>query len=254
MATYLPPGYAPSSRPFRNELAVSGFYCSLAGLFLGWMACILPLVGLVLSLAALRRPPRLLAAAGAALGLFGLLLYGAIFYPWAAMFAYAVLGISTPESIQQQTDVAIGKAHQRIVDHYLESDELPDEKEGARMLSDIRDGWGRRLRYKRLAESFEVRSAGPDGALDTADDSTDEHYVDAELEFDEDGDASSQATSGSAAPDQTNNQGPPGAAGGPAGPGTNAPPPNAGPAGKPPQRRQNAMDKVFQGRSVPLLP
>jgi hypothetical protein len=33
------------------------------------------------------------------------------------------------------------------------------------------DGWGRAIRYERLSEtSFRLRSAGPDGAFDTADD------------------------------------------------------------------------------------
>ncbi len=34
----------------------------------------------------------------------------------------------------------------------------------------LEDGWGRRLRYLRVGDSFELRSAGADGEFDTSDD------------------------------------------------------------------------------------
>ena len=53
----------------------------------------------------------------------------------------------------------------------LPEDLKPIERNRPGFALGLQDGWGRAIRYERLSDSaFRLRSAGPDGVFDTADD------------------------------------------------------------------------------------
>lgn len=162
-----------------NGLGVAGFLIALIGLFIP--TGIVALVGLLICLAALGRPPRGLAAMGVIIGLFGTVLWlaitgvvlvgglaaGAAFVvAAAAMFVFM-----QPETIEITSDmvnVAIA-----AVEYEDEHGELPDDLSVLALTTPTRiDPWGNPYRFA-LADhdpGFDVMSNGADGVAGTDDD------------------------------------------------------------------------------------
>jgi hypothetical protein len=66
---------------------------------------------------------------------------------------------------------AITTAVQKVEDYRQQNGSLPEDVEGNKLIVEIKDGWGESLSYKREGEdNFEIRSAGRDKELLTADD------------------------------------------------------------------------------------
>jgi hypothetical protein len=62
-----------------------------------------------------------------------------------------------------------------VLNYATQGEGLPESLEALRRFhptaATLPDAWGRRIRYEKLSDdSFRLRSAGPDGAFDTADD------------------------------------------------------------------------------------
>jgi hypothetical protein len=62
-----------------------------------------------------------------------------------------------------------------VLNYATQGEGLPESLEALRRFhptaAALPDAWGRRIRYEKLSDdSFRLRSAGPDGAFDTADD------------------------------------------------------------------------------------
>jgi len=156
MESYPPP--PPPLRSQTNGLGIGGFVVSLVGI----LTCgVISPIALILSLLALKKQPRGLAIAGTVIGGVGTLLVAGIAVAW----------VTIPEIKQVfQTSIAMAEAHTIIESNRGENDALPSDEEGNRLIEDIEDGWGNPLQYELDGETFIVRSAGPDGEFDTADD------------------------------------------------------------------------------------
>jgi hypothetical protein len=162
-----------------NGLAIAGFLIALIGLFIP--TGIVALVGLLVCLAALGRPPRGLAALGVIIGLFGTVIWlaitgvvlvgglaaGAAFLvAAAAMFVFM-----QPETIEITSDmvnVAIA-----AVEYEEENGELPAELSALALSTPTRiDPWGNPYRYTLASHDpgFDIFSNGADGVPDTGDD------------------------------------------------------------------------------------
>jgi hypothetical protein len=79
------------------------------------------------------------------------------------------------ESKIKLTAVNLESLSREIFSYAAEGDGLPDRLEALRRnpptAGGLLDAWGRKIRYEKLSgDSFRLRSAGPDGAFDTADD------------------------------------------------------------------------------------
>ena len=167
-ASYHSPSGPPHSSP-TNGLGIAGFILSLVGLIL---TCgLLSPLGLLLSLFALFKPPRGFAVAGVITGLVGSAML--------AFFGYAIvmraLGIgeaARAAAKTAQTMAVIDQAQAVIEQHRAESGELPEGIEGNKLVIGIQDAWQNSLRYDRMNGDYLIRSAGPDGEFETADDLT----------------------------------------------------------------------------------
>jgi hypothetical protein len=155
-------------RPPGNGLGIAGFIVSLVGIF----TCgLLAPVGLILSAVGMRKEPRGLAVAGLVMGILGLLEAAAVvvFFVLAVQSASRGIAALGPHFT---TITAIPAAGMRIK---MYSDKhgaaLPADVDGNTEIAAMRDGWGHPLRYHQVnATEFEIRSGGPDGLFDTADD------------------------------------------------------------------------------------
>ena len=159
-----------AARAGTNGLGIAGFICSLVGL----LTCgILSPVGLLLSLAAMFRPPRGFAIAGVMLGILGSLWVAAIIAVVSLTIglraaASVVLGAGDVAAL---FDIAV--IQRGIRQHHQETGALPrtlDElslEEGA-----LTDSWGARYDYRAGSDgrSFTIESPGRDGQMGTADD------------------------------------------------------------------------------------
>lgn len=153
-----------------NGLGIAGFICSLVGL----LTCgILSPVGLLLSLAAMFRPPRGFAIAGVMLGILGSLWVATITVVVSltiglAAAAQVVLGAGDVTAL---FDIAV--IQRAVRQHHQETGALPrtlDElslEEGA-----LTDSWGARYTYTigPGGRSYTIESPGRDGQMGTADD------------------------------------------------------------------------------------
>ena len=166
----IPPVPQTPAPPPTNGLGLAGFIVSLVGLILT-CGVVCP-VGLVLSLFALRKEPRGFAIAGAVIGaigsLFAIVVVGAI----VMLVAEGKEAVLHGAGGQLQTVFALTEAEQTIEMEKADKGRLPDESHGNELISEIRDGWQRALRYEPHDDAFTIRSAGPDGEFGNDDDET----------------------------------------------------------------------------------
>jgi hypothetical protein len=162
-----------------NGLGVAGFFIALIGLFIP--TGIIALLGLLISLAALGRPPRGFAAMGVVIGLLGTVVWlaitgvvvvGGLAAGVVAVLAVAAMFIMTqPEIIEVTSDMF--NVTIAAVEYEEKNGNLPDDIAvlglGATTLT---DPWGNPYRYRLANEElgFDVMSNGADGLVGTNDD------------------------------------------------------------------------------------
>lgn len=157
------PYVAPPKK--ENAMGLTGFVVSLVGLFL----CGIPsLIGLILSAIGLKKEPRGLAIAGVIIGLIGIVQLAGVSvigYRWVRMTqdVFSEMNAILAEAQLEQAAVEIGKA-------WEEQQQIPTQEEGEEMLIGKNDMMNNSLVYETDGTSFSIRSAGPDGVLDTEDD------------------------------------------------------------------------------------
>ncbi len=163
-----PVGYA-GARPQSNGLGIAGFVISIVG----FVTCgLVSPVGLVLSAVGLRREPRGLAIAGLVLGILGSL--------WMVLgglaFGAALVGIGAAAKGAVPTAATLatlGESEVAIEKYRSEHNgQLPDDWKAVVSAAGAKttDAWGHEIRFKKTASGYELRSAGPDGVFDNADD------------------------------------------------------------------------------------
>jgi hypothetical protein len=162
-----------------NGLGVAGFFIALIGLFIP--TGIVALLGLLISLAALGRPPRGFAAMGVVIGLFGTVLWlaitGLVVVGGLAGGAIAILAVAAmfvmtqPEIIEVTSDMF--NVTIAAVEYEEQHGQFPDEISDMGLgVTTLTDPWGNPYRY-RLANhdpGFDVMSNGADGMAGTDDD------------------------------------------------------------------------------------
>jgi len=151
----------PPPRP-SNSLGLAGFLISLFSIPL---CGILAPLGLLLSVFALRKSPRGFAVAGTMLGLLGTLWVGGLFLRTAHDHHR--------RDVRQKTNVTrvqLENAKNLIVEHQIETGAVPEGIEGNKMVLHLKDGWDKPIRYDVDADSYVLRSAGPDDEWETRDD------------------------------------------------------------------------------------
>ena len=165
-------------RPETNGLAIAGFVCSLLGITtLG----LLSPIGLVLSLAAMFRPPRGLAIAGFILGLFGsimfvfiLLLVLVVIIALGVAAAAAILGGQIGIGAMIETGLDGWKIREAIVAYHYETGEWPGSVEDLTGLEPgtTLDFWSNPyiIEIDAANRELKIRTIGEDGAPDTDDD------------------------------------------------------------------------------------
>ncbi len=163
----------------KNGLGTAGFVIAFVGLFIP--TGLIALLGLLVSLVALGRSPRGLAALGVVTGLFGTVLWlgivavvtvGAV--AGAAVLLLACAGafiLTHPEVVEVSADMAnVGLA---AVDYHEKEGRMPQDLGALGLsVSTATDPWGNPYRYELVDQDpgFDVYSAGGDGAFGTADD------------------------------------------------------------------------------------
>ncbi len=163
----------------RNGLGVVGFLSALVGLVIP--TGIVALLGLLISLVALGRAPRLFAGMGVITGLFGTVI-------WLALMILAVFGVlaagavavvfgagafilTQPEIIEVTSDML--NTTMVVVEYEKEHDELPGDVSALGLgVSTQTDPWDNAYQYKLVdAEpGFDLVSSGGDGEFGTDDD------------------------------------------------------------------------------------
>ena len=166
--------------PQSNGLGVAGFVISLVGI-LFCMGLLCPL-GLILSAVGLRKEPRGLAIAGLILGLIGsvvpvvlVLVFGITVFGAIATTCMSCLGLGAAVgaagkivATQQAMERAQNDIEQYRSDH---GGVLPADLDGNAAIFSESDAWSHHLRYSLTSPTrYELRSAGPDGTFDNADD------------------------------------------------------------------------------------
>ncbi len=151
--------------PQENGFGLAGFIVSIAAIVL----CGIPsMIGVVLSLIGLRKRPKGFAVAGLIIGIVGLLellLAGFLTYS-----AYQV-GKSASSFVQNLTVMIELQREAGIVGgKWTELDRIPTQAEGDELLKGKRDLAGNPFVYETDGDSFSIRTAGPDGTLQTEDD------------------------------------------------------------------------------------
>ncbi|MCH8343792.1 MAG: type II secretion system protein GspG [Planctomycetes bacterium] len=180
------PQYAPQTAgyvmvPVResNGLGVAGFFIALFGLFIP--TGIVALLGLLISLVALGRPPRGFAAMGVLIGLLGTVI-------WLAITIVAILGtlavgmaalvlvagafmFTQPEVIEVTSDML--NVTLAVAEYEDTNDALPEDFTALGLsVSALTDPWGKPYRFQLVDDEpgFDIVSAGGDGKLGTDDD------------------------------------------------------------------------------------
>lgn len=156
-------------QPQSNGLGVAGFIVSLVG----FVTCgLLSPIGLLLSFLALFKAPRGMAFAGTILGALGSI--------WLPLFGLAIvggaLGISKARELAA-TAIALVDAESLTREMRDELGRWPTADEFAQSVATradgpIEDGWGNPIALITDDDVHELRSSGPDGEPDTADDIT----------------------------------------------------------------------------------
>jgi hypothetical protein len=167
-----------------NGLGVAGFFIALIGLFIP--TGIVALLGLLISLAALGRPPRGFAAMGVVIGLIGtvlwlvitgLVLVGGLAAGAIALLAAAAMFIVTqPEIIEVTSDMI--NLTIAAVEYEEKNGDLPEDITALSLgATTLTDPWGNPYRYRLVNHDpgnhelgFDVISNGADGLADTGDD------------------------------------------------------------------------------------
>ena len=163
----------------RNGLGVVGFLIALVGLVIP--TGIVALLGLLISLVALGRAPRLFAGMGVITGLFGTVIWLALMIlavfgvlaagAVAVVFAAGAFILTQPEIIEVTSDML--NTTMVVVEYEKEHDELPADIAALGLgVSTQIDPWGRAYQYKLVdAEpGFDIVSSGGDGEFGTDDD------------------------------------------------------------------------------------
>ncbi len=159
----------PPPRP-SNSLGLAGFLVSLVG---GPLTCgMLSPLGFILSLIALRKAPRGFAIPGVIIGAIGTLFVG------GAMLSTAQN--AHRHEVRKKTAITraqLEEAKDIIVEHQIETGEVPKGIEGNKLVLHLEDGWETPVRYDLITEgehkdTYILRSAGPDGEWETRDDIT----------------------------------------------------------------------------------
>ena len=148
-----------------NGLGIAGFVVSLIGI----LTCGVPsIIGLGLSLIALRKKPKGFAIAGVILGVVGLLeLVLAVF--WAYSMVQAVGTIQVVINRSENESIAKEYAND-IAEEWKLTKQLPSQEEGQKLIEGETDTFGNELRYDTDGSSFSIRAAGEDQSFDTEDD------------------------------------------------------------------------------------
>ena len=160
--------------PPSNGLGVAGFVLSLLG-FLGTCGLLSP-IGFILSLVALRKEPKGLAIAGVIIGAIGSLwfLFALVIFGFMLMGLLAIAGAGVAMTLPNiQTAGNMLQMHTEINDYHSTLGKLPESVDAITTLKpDLKlDAWNNNIRYDITGtNTYELRSAGPDGAWDTADD------------------------------------------------------------------------------------
>ena len=164
-----PPQPAPS-----NTIGLVGFIVSILSLFL---TCgLLSPLGLLISFFGLFKAPRGMAIAGTLLGALGSVWLATMGFAMIATIM-AAIGIGKAIVPMAETADAMNKARKVVEQYQTEKGKLPDGIEGNKLILDIKDGWKHSLQYEGdggPSGKFVIRSAGPDGNFNTADDMTNE--------------------------------------------------------------------------------
>lgn len=175
MSTYGSHGYPIAVRQ-TNGLALAGFICALIGLFTGG---VLSILGLVLSLIALKDEPRGFAWAGIIVSLLGfclgaivLVVFGTAVLAALGLATFAMVNFADPIKIETTADMAmiVAKAEET-----QKETGYPPASLAALGLDDdvLTDPWGNPYRYlltDATERGYEIISDGPDGQPETADD------------------------------------------------------------------------------------
>jgi len=172
----------------RNGLGVFGFFVALIGFVIP--TGLIALLGLLISLVALGKPPRGFAMMGVLIGLLGSAIWLIIDIAAILVGVVAVLGVGAftavgfmltqPEVVEVTGDM-INSAI--AVEHHHETEgELPDSLDNLGLsAAALADPWGTPYRYELVEReqpegnsdhrpNFEITSAGPDAAFGTDDD------------------------------------------------------------------------------------
>lgn len=164
------PGYSPPAPTPTNGLGMFGFIISLIGILL---TCgVLCPLGLLISFFGLFKAPRGMAIAGTIIGLIGTGFLAIVFLTMGAS-VFALVGFGKMLTDEVVTRDAIVQARRKIEQHQVEQGALPDGVQGNKLILDFKDAWKHELRYdgeEGNSGKFVIRSAGPDGKFDTADD------------------------------------------------------------------------------------
>jgi hypothetical protein len=148
-----------------NGWGLSGFIVSLAGIAL----CGLPsIVGVLLSAIGLRKEPRGLAIAGLVIGLIGILETVAFFTLIFTVYRAAETGMGAMKNYA--VEMQLRAQAEEIGTLWESTSQIPTQAEGDDLLSGRRDAIGNSIVYETDGESFSLRTAGPDGILETDDD------------------------------------------------------------------------------------
>ena len=158
-----------------NGLGVAGFFIAFIGLFIP--TGIVALLGLLISLVALGRPPRGFAAMGVLVGLFGSAIWiaitgvavlGALVVGFAGIAAFVLTQPETVEVTSDMTNVALS-----AMDYQKSTGALPEDLAVLSLKpTTLSDPWGNAYVYRIVEDDpgFDVVSAGDDGIMGTADD------------------------------------------------------------------------------------
>jgi hypothetical protein len=165
----------PLQPPKENGFGLAGFIVSIAGLLL----CGIPSIfGVILSLIGLRKEPKGLAIAGLILGLLGIVELA--FAGFLAISFYRVAQDAGSFFQEIAIETQLNEHASAIGDEWESNDLIPTQAEGDAMLLGKRDMIGNQIVYETDGTSFTLRSAGPDGTLETEDDVTVGPFVDVE--------------------------------------------------------------------------
>lgn len=151
-----------------NGLGIAGFVVALVGL----VTCgILSPIGLLLSAAAMFRPPRGFAIAGLVLGLLGSM------WVLAVIALVVALGLPVAGAAVSAGDVATAidlvEIRRALRAHHQQSGALPTDLDELPLQEDtLTDSWGARYTYRRSGDgrSYTIASPGRDGQPETPDD------------------------------------------------------------------------------------